>query len=573
MARSLLERQISRVRHQLFLATLIHTLFLGWLASLLLAMAWVLVQPYLLPDVTRAVRGLVAGGLFAGGTLAGLLLALRRAPSSLVAALALDERFHLHERATTAQGLTAEQADTPAGQALLADVEARLVGLPIRERFPIPFPRVSGSLLPVALAGLVLLLLFWEPTLRGSRAGADDADQPPEVAADLDQKMKQLEAKPQAKKPAEAEPVRPEDAERIQQEIDKFTRAPRGTREEIRDRIKDATALEEQIRREQREQAQRAEAFREALQQVERLRRKNREARKDGDRGKAADALARGDLGQVQDELQRLSRRLQREEEQERLRRKQRDPKASDEERQQAQEELDRLEREEQLTQKERDALAKQLEQMEDDLKQLTRKKDEKQQQLRDLAEQGALDQEQLEREQEQLARDDEQLEAEKKEVEELARELGECKQCLKKGENGQAGEKLAKAAKQAGKLGQGGQEKALGQKLAQVQQVKQALCRAVGGAGVGEGRRPETKDDATAHQDAVVPAEPSGGKQQVIGQGAMGGFKGARRPAEMQEEIRQAAQEAPAAVDRQRLPASARKMTRDYFEKVRGQK
>jgi hypothetical protein len=38
-----------------------------------------------------------------------------------------------------------------------------------------------------------------------------------------------------------------------------------------------------------------------------------------------------------------------------------------------------------------------------------------------------------------------------------------------------------------------------------------------------------------------------------------------------MREEIRQAAQEAPAAIDRQRLPQSARKMARGYFEKVRG--
>ena len=38
-----------------------------------------------------------------------------------------------------------------------------------------------------------------------------------------------------------------------------------------------------------------------------------------------------------------------------------------------------------------------------------------------------------------------------------------------------------------------------------------------------------------------------------------------------MQDEIRQAAQEAPAAIDRQRLPPSARKMARGYFERVRG--
>ena len=62
-----------------------------------------------------------------------------------------------------------------------------------------------------------------------------------------------------------------------------------------------------------------------------------------------------------------------------------------------------------------------------------------------------------------------------------------------------------------------------------------------------------------------------SKGKLEVVGSGPFGGFKGPRKPGEMQEEIRQATQEAPAAIDRQRLPPAARKMARGYFEKVRG--
>jgi hypothetical protein len=38
-----------------------------------------------------------------------------------------------------------------------------------------------------------------------------------------------------------------------------------------------------------------------------------------------------------------------------------------------------------------------------------------------------------------------------------------------------------------------------------------------------------------------------------------------------MREEIRQASQEAPEAIDRQRLPRSASDMARGYFEKLRG--
>ena len=50
-------------------------------------------------------------------------------------------------------------------------------------------------------------------------------------------------------------------------------------------------------------------------------------------------------------------------------------------------------------------------------------------------------------------------------------------------------------------------------------------------------------------------------------------GFKGPRSPAEMAEEIRQAAQEAPEAIDRQRLPRSAKDMARGFFENLRGDK
>src|SRR5579871_4249616 len=60
-------------------------------------------------------------------------------------------------------------------------------------------------------------------------------------------------------------------------------------------------------------------------------------------------------------------------------------------------------------------------------------------------------------------------------------------------------------------------------------------------------------------------------GRLQVIDHVAGEGFKGPRKPAEMTEEIRRAAQEEPEALDRQRLPRSASNMARGYFEKLRG--
>ncbi|MFO0844401.1 MAG: hypothetical protein U0797_18725 [Gemmataceae bacterium] len=564
MARSLLDRQLARVRRRLFLNGLLTNLARCWLAATALGAVWVVVQPYLLGGGQESLRWVVLAGLGLAATGAGIVLATRRSPSRVAAALALDDRFGLKERATTSQALTAEQSASPAGRALLADVEEKLAGLPVQDRFPVRPPRLASSLLAVCALGLGLLAALWNPTV-GSGGEADSPDAAPAAKADVDQEMQKLAAKPKAK-PAEAPTAK--ELERIDREIEKFTRAPRESREEVRDRVRDATALEEQIRREQKEQADRIDAFREAMKQQERLRRKSRDPKDAGPDRRAADALARGDMAQAQDELQRLSRKLEKEEEKERLRRKRRDSMATDDEKRQAEEELNRLQRENEMTQEERERLAKQLEQMENDLKRLTRSKDEKAQDLRDLADTGELDRDQLDRELDQLEKADQQLD--KKQLEDLARKLGECKKCLGEGKDGEAAKKLARAAEKAGQCGNAEQGQELARRLAQVQQVKRALCRSLEG-GVGAGRRPEAKDGGTAHKDAVSPGEPDRGKTAMTGQGPVGGFQGPRKPSEMQEEIRQAAQEAPAAIDRQRLPPSASKMARGYFEKVRG--
>lgn len=569
MARTVVDRQLARVRGRLFLSSLLLMLAWAWLIAVGVAAAFVLVQPWAVPGADESLRWAVAGGLMAVATVVAAVLACRHAPTPVQAALALDERFALKERVTTSMTLGEDEAATPAGQALRADVERKLTGVRVRDRFPIRLPRVPGMLLPVALAGLVLLVMLWNPQPGSADGVAEDAlAAAPGAKEGVEEKMKLLAAKPKAKKDAEKADAK--ELEKINQDIENFIRKPRETREEVRDLVKDATALEEQIRQQQKQEAERVDAFREAMKQAERLTRKSRDENKQGPGNKAADALARGDMNAAKDELERLSRQLHKEEEKERLRRKKREAE-NEEERKEAEEQLKKLERENEMTEKEREQLAKQLAQMEDDLKRLSRSKDEKQQELRDLADKGELDKDALDRELEQLERMQELTEQEKEELKQLAKELGECKDCMREGKPGEAAKKLAKAAQKAGEC-KGGEGKELAQRLAQVQAVKRALCQRLSNEGVpGAGRRPEAKDDNTAHKDALVPGEWDKGKMEVIGQGPLGGFKGPRKPEEMQAEIRQAAQEAPAALDRQRLPASAQKMARGYFEKVRG--
>ena len=188
------------------------------------------------------------------------------------------------------------------------------------------------------------------------------------------------------------------------------------------------------------------------------------------------------------------------------------------------------------------------------------------------MADRGEIDEEELDRELEQLDKNAEKLTPE--ELKELAEAMKECKECMEKGDEEGAAKALEKAARAAGKMGKGGEGQELQQKLVQIRKVKKALCRALGKkpGGQGGGPRPESPDKGdTGTEVKYNPGQWNKGKREVVGDGPMGGFKGPRKPSEMVEEIRQAAQEAPAAIDRQRLPPSARKMARGYFEKVRG--
>lgn len=571
----MIEQQVNRVWRRLFLATLLAHLAWGWSAALLLSAVWFFVQPYLLAGPPDWLRWAVLAASLVAATVTAVTLAVRRRPSSVSAALSLDEKFELKERATTALTLTDADLSTQAGQALLADAEGRVAPLRVGDRFPVTLPLKAASLLPLGALAVVLLAILWNPDFSTGRPTPEDEVIPPaDAQAKIDEQMKKLApARPPEKKPGE--PVaKKEDLEKINADLEKFTRKPRETREQVRERIKDAVAIEDEIRRRQQEQAERVDAFKEQMKQAERLARKKREQPK-GPGDKLANALARGDMDRAADELQRLSKEMQKAEEIDRLRKKAKDPKENEEERKKAQEEADKLEKEQNLTKKDREALQKQLEDLENQLKELTRDKVERKKELDEMAERGEIDKDQLDREKDEIDKNADKLtDEEKKEIEELAKELGECKECCgKEGKEGEACKKLGNAAKKAGKMSKEGAQKQLAEKMAQVKAVRKAMARAMGGgANPASGRRPESKEkDDWKSEEKWSPAEWNKGRTEVVGDGPKGGFKGPRKPAEMQAEIEAAAEQAPAAIDRQRLPPAARKMARGYFEKVRG--
>ncbi len=569
MARNV-ERQVDRVRRRLFLGSLLAHLAWCWAGALGLSAAWFAGERLLLADAPDWLRWAVFGTLMVVGTVLAVVLAVRRTPGRVSAALSLDAEFGLKERATTALTLDETSAVSPAGQALLADAESRVAALRVGDRFPLRVPR-QAALLPAA--ALLLLLAFLFPLNFGGKANAEDDLPPADAKAAVADQMKKLAAKlpPKGDK---AEAPKKEDLDKLDAELEKFSRRPTETRDQIKDRIREAQAIEEEIKKKQQDAAERREAFQRQMKQLERLKAKERKDQK-GPADKLNEAVRRGDMEKAADELGRLGKEMARkEEEKERLRKKIRDPKTDEEEKKKAQEELDKLEKEGGQDAKDRDALDKQLKDLEDQLKELTRNKEDRKKDLDDKAEKGEIDKDQLDREKNEIDQDAEKLtDEEKKELEELAKELKECQQCMKEGKDGEAAKKLEAAAKKAGKMcDKDGDGQKMAQKLAMIQKVKKALCRAAGGAGIGAGRRPEAKDGDFDKEEKFSPAETGKGRIEVVGDGPKGGFKGARKPEELAEEIRAAAQDAPAAIDRQRLPPAARKMTRGYFEKLREQ-
>jgi hypothetical protein len=564
-----LKRQVARVRRRLFLGTLLQALAWAWAASLLVAAGWFLAQPFVLRDPPGWLRWAVPAALAVVATVAALVLAALRTPSPVGAALALDERFHLKERVTTGLTLRPDESASPAGQALLADVDARLAGLRVGERFPVRVPWTQAALVPAGALALLLVLFFWHPRAGAGKPGSpEDEPASPVAKAKVDKEVKQLLA---GKKKKPDEP-KSEELERIQAEIEDFARKPRGTRDEIRDRIKDATDLEEQIQKQRKEQAARVDAFKEQMKQLERVTKKNEDEKKaaEGPARGLDKAVKDGDFKKAQQEAERLRKRLEAKEEAEHLRKRLEEEKLTRDERKEIEERLRKREKD-RLSKEEREKLQKQLKDLQDQVERLTRNKD-LEDELRRLAKEGKIDPEQLERELEQLKKNADKLDKELADLKELAAELGECEKCLKEGKDGQAGKKLEGAAGKLGKLGKDGEGQEMAAKLAQVRAVRRALAGALGGpGGPASGQRPEGAGGKTGSEEKRVRGPMEKGKVEVVGTAPGEGFKGPRKPSEMREEIRQAAQEAPAAIDRQRLPASAKKMARGYFEKVRG--
>ena len=561
------QRQLRRARRRLFLQLLLDALVIGWSLALIVSACWLVAQPHLFGQASRLLNWSIAGATVALATIAALVVAAIRRPSPITAALIFDERFGLKERMTTSLTLAAKDAASPAALALHDDVNSRVARLTVAERFPVRLRR-SAWLLPLSGVLLVLVALLYRPAVSTATAKANERlSAESAVREEIDRKMEDLQKKAQAKRPDNKD--RSAELERLDAELERIAREPRTTKDEARDIVKDLTGIEEQIKKREHELAQRADALKEQMKQVSRL---SKKTRNDGLAKELQQALDQGDLKKAKEALDRVSEQLKAEQEADRLRKKLADKDLSKEERAKTEERLKKAESQ-QLSKEDRDQLRNQMQGIKDKLERLSRNKEQKEQDLRDQAKKGEIDKDQLDRELQQLERDTGPLsDKDLEDLKRMAEKLANAQQSLQEGDDAGAAKLLDELGDEMAALDREGEMQELAEKLKDCEECKGAMCQALDGKPVpAAGRRPESKQTVTNSVEQRERAKMGKGQLSVIDTKPGDGFKGPRKPAELTEEIRRASQEAPEAIDRQRLPRSASDMARGYFDKLRG--
>jgi uncharacterized coiled-coil DUF342 family protein len=564
---SLMLRQISRVNRRLFLQIFVNRLFVCWTIALALGAVWFLLQPFLVENTAPWLRWVVAGGLVTGATFVTGLLAALAAPSKVLAALELDQAFGLKERVTTSMMLTEEQKATPAGQALLDDVQKRVNALDIAGKFPIQLSWVA-ALVPCSAMILALVALFYEPSTTVAKVDPrDELKQAPLNRNEINDKFNQLKKRPRAQRLNE--PPDSEKFKELEMKLEEIANRPRDTRDQLRQRMAEMQKVEDDIKERQQQLLDRTRSMKNQLQQLDQQAQKS----KDGPANDLEKALSKGDLGKAQEELDKLTEKM----------------------------------RNNELSKEDKDKLKKQLDDMQNKLQRLAQNKD-KEEELQKLAREGKIDKETLDRELDRLKRDSEKLQ----DLADLAEQLGQCKDCLEKGNSEGAGEKLKGAADKLKEMKLNDKElDDLQDQLQRVQDAKRAANKGDksgdkdgngpgkdgkdgegkdgkdgrGGkgdgkgdtegdneGGIGQGRRPLGKEGKYTQFEAKQKLDPDWKGKKVFDGFAPGqNFKSKPGP-EIAGEVKQAAQEAPEAIEQQRIPKAARDLAKGYFKNLGGQ-
>jgi tetratricopeptide (TPR) repeat protein len=521
------------VRRRLLVQIALDSLILALALGFLLMTVWFLVRPFAFTDSGDALRWGVPGGIVGVSVLAGLVLAWMRRPNRVASSLALDEKFGLKERVTTFLTLPTEQMDSPVGQALLRDVTEHLAKLKVTSAFPL---RVQWKQLvaPAGALALALLACVFDPILSDlkliPRSNADEPRKVYDIAKaqdELDRIKKALQERKQESLP------KSEELKELEREFEKLIKEPlEGKNEEkIRERVNQMRDLAEKMK-------DRMEGLKEKTEKTDALKKQLEKLGLDKE-----NALIKGDFNKAKAALDKLAKELKN----------------------------DKLDAAQQKD------MAEQMKKLGDKLQKLMEKDDLRQQMKKDLDE-GKINKEQFDNAMKRF-----------QDLQELADKLGDAQEALAKGDTKKAGEKLDELGNRLGDTELTEQEiRDLLRDQGEIDDATRLMMAAMNGEGddgdddpdgKGEGKRPGGRRRANPNdpnskikdERTRVQVDPKGA-QRMTGYSRGGTFN--KVPArDVGSALKQAAQDGPDALDRQRIPEDAQPFVRGFFKELGNQK
>jgi len=511
-----------------------------------------------LPGGPDHLKWTILGSAAGVGTALAIWSAIRRMPSQLAAALAIDQKFELQERVTTALGLSPHELSSPVGQALLDDANTRLEKVAVKGKFPVRMGW-RALFIPAQAAAIAILALYPPAVLTNLVSGSNKKD---DDSANTEEAEKPKPAiprqfiKPPMERPNKSEELKQLEAElaKLYDEHNREISQEKQSIEKVRERQEKVASAEEKLKKREQELTEKFQRLQEQMEKMTDL--DPGESRKDGPAKDFEDAMNKGDLQKAQEEVDRLKKKA----------------------------------KEKKLDEKDQEKLKEQLKNMEDKVDRLQREQQEKKQKLKDLVEKAkkeGRDADSLERELQKMEQEQQMT----KEMQDLAKSMKAARQALEQKDFDGLADQLDNVSKELGGIGEELQDlEDVQEHLQNLKQMKKQGCKecegekkdkgaggekdnATGYAEGASGKRPENKDAKTKEGDEKRVRGFFDAKGRKTYGGATNGpaFKKATKE-ELAGEIQQAVQEAPEAVEVQRLPKGAKDMVKEYFEKLGGQ-
>lgn len=539
-----IRQQVQRARRRLVWQQFLSVFGWSMFAALLVATIGLAIPKWWVLEVDATVwMWSCIGGALVTGLAVAFLATLCTSRGLIEAAIELDRRFGLKERVSSSLALSADEASSEIGRALLSDTERRVATLDVRDKFAVRAPWTIG--LPLIPALLVFLLAMFVPdATRQQTAEANTAEARKVIKKETDKLKQQLQ-----KKRAELDEKELKEAEellkQLEQAVDELQQKDDINRKKAMIKINEMAKMVEQ----KREQMSGSEELRKQFEKLKDI--------QQGPGEKIVDALKQGDFKAAAEEMEKLQDKLGK---------------------------GDLSEQEKEELSKQLSELKKQLEETKDGFEQAKR---ELEQQIAQKTREGDLQSaNDLQKQLDKLNQMNQQM----SQLDKMAEALGQCSECLQNGDANQALSQLQKMAENLKQMQSDmDQLQTLDEMLDQLAACKgglsedgqpmdglsfqpgmgQGMSQRPGqglGRGRGFGERPEDATDTQTYESKVG-AQLHRGQSVVTGVAGGPNIAGDARAA-TQEAILSSMREPSDPLTDQQLPRDQRDHAKEYFQR-----